>query len=234
MLATEAIPTDWTRHLTGGPLGIGYDVATTEKKTSNPSSITVTEDSGGKYWERLVVRFKTADPDAATQALASILGAVPSNLIRSLCVDASNEKYHAQNIRKKFRSICPVYLISSGETIVWAGEKFSFKTLLGNLYVGAFEDGLLGLPAGEWIVKDHRLVKNHAGGFATDLDEEGNHGDTFDSGKLSLWAHQRGGKGTAKGVRAMRVGGGASQSRPDIKNRMLDLARQASRTRLTS
>jgi hypothetical protein len=138
MLATEAIPTDWIRHLTGGPLGIGYDVATTEKKTSNPSSITVTEDSGGKYWERLVVRFKAGDPDAAFQVLDSVLNAVPANLIRSLCVDASNERYHAQNVRKKFRSICPVYLIVSGETIVWAGEKFSYKTLLGNLYVGAF------------------------------------------------------------------------------------------------
>ncbi len=234
MLATEAIPTDWTRHLTGGRLGIGYDVATTEKKTSNPSSITVTEDSGGKYWERLVVRFKSGDPDAAMQALESILTAAPANLIAALCVDASNEKYHAQNVRKKFRIICPVHLIASGETVVWAGEKFSYKTLLGSLYVNAFEDGKLALPGGEWIVKDHRLVKNHAGGFATDLDEEGNHGDTFDSGKLSLWALQRGAAGSVNGVRAMAVGGGKNPSRPDIKNRMLDLARQASRTRLTS
>ncbi len=218
ILATEALSADWTRHLTGGLLGIGYDVATTINKTSNPSSITVTEDYAGKFYERLIVRFKSEDPEGAMQILDSIFEAVDPRKLRSLCIDSSNEKYHARNVRKRFRKFCPVYLIGSGESVLWQGEKFSYKTLLGQLYVSNFEDGRIALPAGEWIVKDHRLVKNHAGSFATDLDDDGNHGDTFDSGKLSLWSHLRGGRGQTAGIRAMQVGGSASKpSRPGLK-----------------
>jgi hypothetical protein len=224
MIASEAIPSDWIRHLRGGRLGIGYDVATTEKKTSNPSSITVTESQGGKYWQRLVVRFKTADPEAAMVALETILASAPARSLESLCVDASNERYHAQNVKKRMRKHLPVHLIVSGETIVWEGEKFSYKTLLGQLYVSAFEDQRMSLPGGEWLIKDHRLVKNHAGGFATDLDDEGNHGDTFDSGKLALWSHLRGGKHDARGISAMQVGGSGGKSVRD--DRLVTLARR--------
>ena len=207
ILAPYAVPTDWTRHLQGGLMGIGYDVATTINKTSNPSSITVTEDYGGKFWQRLIVRFKSEDPDAPLQILESIFQSVDSNKLRPLCIDSSNEKYHAQNVRKKMRKHCPVVLVSSGEKVKWEGADFTYKTLLGQLYVSNFEDGRIALPDGEWIVKDHRLVKNHAGSYATDLDEGGNHGDTFDSGKLSLWSHLRGARGTSSGARAMAVGG---------------------------
>jgi hypothetical protein len=213
MLATHAVPPDWNRHLAGGLLSVGYDVATTVNKTSNPSSITVMEEHAGRFWERLVVRFKAEDPDAPFQILTSIFDACPAGKLRSLQVDASNEKYHARNIRKKFRSILPVRLISSGESVLWSGEKFSYKTLLGQLYVSAFEDGRVALPGGEWIVKDHRLVKNHAGSYATDTDDAGNHGDTFDSGKLAYWGHIRGGKGSAKGVGGAQVGGSGKSPR---------------------
>lgn len=212
MLATEALTTDWTRPLMGGRLGIGYDVATTINKSSNPSAITVTEDWAGKYWQRLLVRFKSEDPEAPMQILQAIFDAVDGNRWRSLCIDASNEKYHARNVRTRFRAKCPVFLISSGESILWLGEKFSYKTLLGQLYCSAFEDNRMALPDGEWIVRDHRLVKNAAGSYATDLDDEGNHGDTFDSGKLSLWSHLRGGRGSSAGVSAMRVGASPSNT----------------------
>lgn len=218
ILAPLAVPTDWTRHLKGGLIGIGYDVATTINKTSNPSSVTVTEDYGGKFWERLIVRFKAEDPESPMQILDSIFSSVDPRKLRSLCIDSSNEKYHARNVRTRFRKFCPVYLISSGEKVKWEGAEFIYKTLLGQLYVSNFEDGRIALPDGEWIVKDHRLVKNHAGSFATDLDDSGNHGDTFDSGKLSLWSHLRGARGTSAGATAMAVGGqNSSQPRAGLK-----------------
>lgn len=213
ILATNVVPSDWTLHLKGGLLGIGYDVATTINKTSNPSSITVTEAYGGKFWERLIVRFKTEDPEAPMQILDSILGAADPRKLLSLCIDSSNEKFHARNVRTRMRKYCPVLLIASGEKVKWEGSDFTFKTLLGQLYVSNFEDGRIGLPDGEWIVKDHRLVKNHAGSYATDLDDSGNHGDTFDSGKLSLWSHLRSSRGTSAGVQAAQVGGTNKTSR---------------------
>jgi len=213
MLATHAVPPDWSAHLAGGLITLGYDVATTTSKTSNPSAITVMEEHAGTYWQRLLVRFKAEDPDAPFQILTSILDACPPGKLRSLQVDASNEKYHARNIAKKFRSRLPVRLISSGESVLWQGEKFSYKTLLGQLYCSAFEDGRMAIAGGEWIIKDHRLVKHHAGSYATDTDDAGNHGDTFDSGKLAYWGHIRGARGTSRGVAGAKVGGSSGQAK---------------------
>ncbi len=222
MIATAAIPPDWTRHLRGGPLCLGYDVATTEKKTSNPSSITVTEDYGGTFWQRLIVRFKTAEPEAAMQALDSILRAVIDThghrYLRELNIDSSNEKYHARTVKGRFRRYLRVNLIAGGEALVWQGEKFIYKTLLGQLYVSAFEDHRTALPAGEWIVADHRLVKNHAGSFAAEIDESGNHADTFDSGKLALWGFLRKNRHETTGIQPLQVGGN--------RKRALDIARR--------
>lgn len=234
MLATEAIPTDWIHHLQGGRIGIGYDVATTEKKTSNPSSITVTEEWDGILWQRLIVRYKSSDPDAAMEMLFSILAAAPRNLLDALCVDSSNEKFHAKTVQKKFRRFCPIHMIGGGETLLWQGEKYTFKTLLGQLYVSDFEDNRVALPDGEWIVKDHRLVKNHAGSFAADTDDEGNHADTFDSGKLSHWALKRGRRYSGHGVEAIRVGGEGGKAQRSTGDPFLDLARNQARARLTS
>ncbi|MFT3992611.1 MAG: hypothetical protein QM680_14550 [Luteolibacter sp.] len=189
MLASEAIPTDWTRFLRGGKLTLGYDVATTENKTSNPSSFTVSEEVGHRFYERLVVRFRSFDPDAAMVALESVLKAPQQQMWKGMGVDASNEKYHAQNVRKRFRSILPVTLISSGETLVWQRDKFTYKTLLGDLYISSYQDGAIACPDEKFILDDRRLVKNHAGSYVTDTDDEGNHGDTFDSGKLAHWIH---------------------------------------------
>lgn len=227
MIATEALSADWTARLRGGKIGIGYDVATTEKKKSNPSSITVTEDFAGTYWQRLVIRFKTQDPEAAMQVLESILSACPPKLLLSLNVDASNEKYHARTVKARMRRHCQVNLIGSGETVIWQQEKFSYKTLLGNLYVSAFEDHRIAMAGSEWLVKDHRLVKNHAGGYATDLDDEGNHGDTFDSGKLAHWAHVHRSPRSAAGIGAMQVGGtGRAPSDRRGMDRVLTIARR--------
>jgi hypothetical protein len=212
MLATEALSADWTRHLCGGRIAVGYDVATTEKKTSNPSAITVSEEWGGLFWQRLVVRFKTADPEAAFQILEAILSVIERRLLLSLNIDASNEKYHARTVKARFRKYCRVNLIVSGETLVFEQEKYSFKTLLGNLYVSAFEDHKIAQAAAEWLVKDHRLVKNHNGGYATELDDEGNHGDTFDSGKLAHWGHVNRSKHSTDGIAGLQVGGIAKQA----------------------
>jgi hypothetical protein len=79
-----------------------------------------------------------------------------------------------------------VILISSGESTVYLGEKMSNKVYLGNLFINALDEGRIAVADEEWVGKDWRLVKRTAGSFETDVDEGGNHGDTFDSSKLSL------------------------------------------------
>lgn len=224
LLASEAVPPHWARHLRGGPVGLGYDVATTVKKESNPSSITVLEDYAGTYWTRLVVRFKADDPEVAALLLSSILAPILPARRRRLCIDATNEKYHARSIQRRFRSLLPVELVTSSEAVDFEGERYNYKQLLGELYVSLFEDGRITLPAEEWLLRDHRLVRRHAGSFATEVDEAGNHGDTFDSGKLAYWGLRRGGS-----VRAAAVPLGAYQSpaggRPGLLNPWLRRSR---------
>ncbi len=206
--APNAVPPDWSIRCGGGPLTVGYDVATTEKKSSNPSAFTVMEKLNGLYWERLVVRFKSEDPEVPSQILTSIIDARPARDWRNLNIDASSERYHSQNIRKQFRSRLPVFLIVNSEAIDWEKERFSYKTLLGDLYCSAFEDNQIALPGELFILADHRLVKKYGGGYTTDVDEDGNHGDTFDSGKLAYWGHIRkgGGRLEARGVAVGSLG----------------------------
>jgi hypothetical protein len=211
----DILPENWTAPIGCGDISLGHDVATTDKKTSNPSSLTVTEKQGRMFYERLILRWKTPDPDIARAIIRLVIEALPRNQLRAFCVDASNEKYHAANLRKEFRTFCPVHLIVSGEAIEFEGNRFSYKTLLGDLYCTQFEEGCITLPPGQFIISDHRLVKKQSGTYQTDLDEAGNHGDTFDSGKLSLWGHLR--TGGPVRAHAAAVGSlGAPPSRPGL------------------
>jgi hypothetical protein len=220
ILAPHAVPPDWALRCGGGPLTIGNDVATTEKKTSNPSAFTVMEKLNGIYWQRLIVRFKSEDPEVPEQILTSILDARPARDWKNLHIDASSERLNAQRMRKKFRARLPVFLVVNSEAIDWTEggntERFSYKTLLGDLYCSAFEDNRIALPPEAFILTDHRLVKKQSGGYVTEVDEGGNHGDTFDSGKLAYWGHiSKSGKVSAEG---MQVGEGGGKPAP-LKNR---------------
>jgi hypothetical protein len=59
--------------------------------------------------------------------------------------------------------------------------------------VNTAEDGRLLLPAESWLEKDLRSVKRAGGSFECEVDEDGNHGDTFDAIKLALHALTSGG-----------------------------------------
>lgn len=217
--ASSAVPPDWAKFIGPGNLAIGHDVATTDKKTSNPSGLTVMEQLGSMYFQRLVVRWKTPDPDIAIAIISSVFEAMPRNQIRGMAIDASNEKYHAQNLRTLFRKYCPVDLIVSGSAIDFGHgmekQRFTYKTLLGDLYVSAFDDGCMALPPGNFIITDHRLVKKQNGGYTTDVDEGGNHGDTFDSGKLAYWKLFKGG-GIVRAHAATVGSSGKKPSRPGL------------------
>lgn len=213
-----AIPSNWTRLLTGGPLGIGADIGTTEKGTSNPSSITVMERARGLYLQRLVLRFKTSNEEiwfAMLQCLFDDLRAAEKKA-RRLCLDASSEVFFAQRVKRKHIVYCPVDLVKGGETIVRGAEKFSYKVLLGNLYSSTFEDALMAGPDEKWWRDDQRRVHREKGTFVTETGENGEHGDTFDSGKLAYWALEHGtGRVEAAGV---SISGAPSASREHVKN----------------
>jgi hypothetical protein len=186
----QALSKDWTRHLTGGPIGIGLDVATTANKTSNPSALTVSQQEGRIIHERLVIRWKTTDDRVTTGFVQCVFDDLTAlrRKARGLSVDASNEVFLCRQLKRNFSKFCPVHLIASGATTNWKGEDITHKILLGNLYAALFEDSLITIPNLAWIIEDHRLVQRDKGSFKTDLGPNGEHGDTFDSGKLSYWS----------------------------------------------
>ena len=213
----DAIPRDWTRLLVpdAKATGIGWDVATTDKGTSNPSGIVVTQRISPVYRQSLAVRFKTASEEVAFQVGLMIVQDIIDAGIRpkALCIDASNERFFAQRVRREFSGLVPVHLIVSGENVIWKGGEYNFKQLLGNLYVSAIEDNLMEACPDEWWLEDHRLVKRDRGTYQADTGKDGGHGDVFDGGKLSLWAIE--GVGGAAMAEAASVGGLSRETSDD-------------------
>lgn len=173
-----------------GLWGAGYDIATTTNKKSNPSSLTLTQARGNERWAMLTIRWKSANPDFSESLVKQAIEALQKGggRVQSLNVDASNERYFAARLKTVITS-CTVNLIVSGE-IVPTGDplqpQMRQKERTGSRLVNTATDRLLALAPQKWIMFDFLLVKKEKGLFVTDLDPAGNHGDTFDSTKLSL------------------------------------------------
>lgn len=183
----DAIPPTWKSHLIPGcPLAIGLDPATTDKGTSNPTGLTVTQNVGMDYIVRLIARFKSADPEHTKAILDDILDLPHGLRPRRLVIDASSEKFFALEVKRHLAGKCRVELISSTQTVRYRGENLPAKVYLGNLLINTLEDSQIWLPEAKWVQGDWRLVKRDRGSFATEVDSSGGHGDTFDSTKLSL------------------------------------------------
>lgn len=207
LLIEGELPANW-RELLGEieePVTVGFDVATTEKNKSNPSSITITSKSGTDFLARLIFRWKTEDPKVSRGYVREFVTTLRT---RRLCIDASNERFFAKSIRDEFSRYCPVELVVSSETIKVGTVEMPTKTYLGNLVVNALDDGKLALPAAKEIRVDFRLVRKVRGGFDAEVDGSGNHADTFDSTKLSLhgWMTPATGAFTADTLPMVRVG----------------------------
>jgi len=171
-------------------IGIGLDPATTTKAKSNPSGISVIQQVGLVYFARLVVRFKTDDPDVTEGLLTLILDGLRSRglSVRRLCILATNERFFATALRKKFTGKVPVELVIESEKTAYLGEEMLYKAYLGNLFVGTIDDGYLPLPPEEFIKRDVRQVVRDRGTFDAEVAEDGGHGDTFASTSAALHA----------------------------------------------
>lgn len=199
------------RHLLGsGPVGIGFDVATTTGATSNPSSITVSEQVGVETVERLVVIWKERDGRIARERLRRIIQTVGQRPIggpaRRCCQDATNEQYFARETEAELSILIPFELVDSRNTVEPQPAGYerppNYKTWLGDLYAAAINENRCLLPSDTYLKEDHRMVQKSGGLFVCEPDADGRHGDTFDSGKLALRALSsgRGGIETTDGI----------------------------------
>jgi hypothetical protein len=184
------IPAEWVLRVGDGKVGIGYDQATTEGEKSNPASITVTERVGSMFVERLVIRFKAEHYLVRMAVLELIIDDLASRGIRAkaLVIDATSERAGAQQCADQFAGRCPVEMFIASANIEEGKLKYPAKVVLSERYVQTFEDNLMSMPAAPWVLADHQLVKKAGGRFVIEEDGAGNHGDTWISGMLSVWA----------------------------------------------
>lgn len=184
-------------------IAIGLDPATTTKKTSNPSAIVVTQEVNLTKFMRLVLRLKTDDPDVITTLLRQIcVGLRGRGLsVRRLVILATNERFFAVTVRKKFAALAPTELLIESEKIAYGGEEMLVKAYVGSLFVNAIDDGYLALPPQEFVKTDLRLVVRDRGTFDAELGKDGGHGDVFAAGGASLHGLRgKGGITTAAGA----------------------------------
>jgi len=83
------------------PLAIGGDLATTEKKTSNPSALAVVQKLGADYVVRAVCRFKTANEEFWETILDQALDLPRGIRARRVCLDATSERFFASRQRNR-------------------------------------------------------------------------------------------------------------------------------------
>ena len=186
---------DILRELLGeGPVGVGFDVATTTGEKSNPSSVTVTERVGTERVQRLVVCWKERKESVQRHRIRELLLVIRNRPAggpaRRLCIDASSERLFADGTSEALRDICPVEQVVSGAGIQPPGyeKATNYKTHLGDLYCAAVNENHTTMPGDRYVKDDHRLVLKTGGAYQCEPDNEGRHGDTFDSGKLAEWA----------------------------------------------
>lgn len=175
------------------PIGLGLDVATTTKAKSNPTVLAIAEEHGVEIVVRAYIVWKTRDPAVATERIERTLRVCSRRLggrPRGLGVDATNERYFAEDLRKQFSSEAPVILVVGSERVDRPGldKPTNWKEFLGDQYVGVLEDNHLTLPPEAYVRIDHRLVRKDRGLFVCEPDSDGRHGDTFDAAKLAVHA----------------------------------------------
>lgn len=176
-------------------IGLGFDVATTTKLKSNPSSVSVVEEHGPEIIVRARFVWKTKDPDIANERLDGIIRVIeqrPGGRAKALAQDATNEKYYGEANRKRLLARLPVLLLVGSESVDKPGldKPTNWKEFLGNQLVAKLDDNNLTLPPDAYTRTDYRLVMKDRGRFVCEPNDQGMHGDTFDSDKNGLQALQ--------------------------------------------
>ena len=211
-----------------GPVGLGFDVATTSGDISNPSSVTVRELNGSLRWDRLKLIWKERQPQLVRLRLRQILETIRNRCqggpARRLCVDATNERYFAADLAANLAPIVLVQCVVASQSVLPppqgaspVASPINYKTWLGDLESALVNEGRLALPPDDYIRQDYRrMIKKEGRYFCLPDPLSGAHADTFDSGKLAELALIAGHTGSPATTRPTR-----STAARDRRNRAL-------------
>lgn len=206
-----------------GVWGAGYDIATTTKQKSNPSSLTLMQSRGSERWARLIIRWKTGNPDFAKRIVQRSIDCLKQTdaIVQRLCVDATGERYFATQLASEIKGTT-VELVIASEKVQVADQMLAQKERCGSLLVNTANARLLALPPAGWVKTDFLLVKKDKGLFVNELDPAGNHADTFDSTKLAELALDGSGPGDAIFPACSDLDTGGRDPRPSWMRRTIE------------
>ena len=201
---------DWTgAALTQGEVGLGWDLATTERERSNPSALAVLEKLAGEWILRTLTIWKLCDPVLARTRVRLLIERIGRRGLRPrrLCVDGSNERYFAADVRRELGDLLPVESVAGGDTLHPPGENpIPAKVHLGHRLLCILHGNQLTLPPEPYVRADFRRVRHDRGSFIAETGPGGEHADTFDATKLALYALEGKGGFSPETPTAVRVG----------------------------
>jgi len=193
-------------------VGLGLDLATTTKESSNPTAMAIAERHGIETTFRAFLVWKLKDPSAARERIRRVVDAIarrPGGRARRLAVDATSERYWAEDLRRHLGALLPVELIVASEKYDGPGydKPTNWKTFQGDLLVAELDDNHLTLPPERYVREDWRLPKKDRGIYVVEPDLDGKHADTFDAAKQALHAlrGQKSGVFSAENIRSAHV-----------------------------
>ena len=218
MAAEGGPPAGWLDLFGEGPINAGLDLASTEGKKSNPTSLALTQKHAGRTVARLVLWWKTANPKVTMDRLRAVFTALQGagRRARMLNADATNDANFVKLIAAELRGLVTVNAVNSSESVSFRGMDQSARTVSWTLLREAVENNTIDLPPGRYVQQDFMRTKRAPGDlYVASVGPNGEHADTADATRLALLADITGGPVAA---RAVQVGGAGKPKRRGLRD----------------
>jgi hypothetical protein len=179
------------------------DLGTTEKKTSNPTSIAIQRKDGNARHLPTILWWKSANPDITTAKVKLLLETlVKSGIkVKALGIDATNERHFARILAAAVSQLVTVRLLVGSENVegktTAEGMTINTKAYKGNLLAEAGEKELLVCPWNRYVYDDFMRVLKTKGTYDAAVGSQGEHGDTFDAAAAAIMVDEESGPAEA-------------------------------------